>query len=43
MGDFPSAGESDPDAGKKDAFGRRYFILPNPMYGQWTSRVTRQR
>lgn len=43
MGDFPAAGESDQDAGKDDAFGRRYFILPNPMYGTWTSRVTRQR
>ena len=43
MGDFPAAGESDPDAGKDDAFGRRYFILPNPMYGTWTTRVTRQR
>ncbi|HSN14844.1 MAG TPA: HAD family acid phosphatase [Anaeromyxobacteraceae bacterium] len=43
MGDFPAAGESDPDAGKDDAFGRRFFILPNPMYGAWTTRVTRQR
>lgn len=43
MGDFPAAGESDADAGKDDAFGRRYFILPNPLYGSWTTRVTRQR
>ena len=43
MGDFPAAGESDPDAGNDTAFGRRYFILPNPLYGQWTTRVTRQR
>lgn len=42
MGDFPAAGETDPDAGKDDVFGRRYFILPNPLYGQWTTRVTRQ-
>ena len=43
MGDFPATGESDIDAGKDDAFGRRYFILPNPLYGSWTTRVTRQR
>ena len=43
MGDFPAAGESDPDAGKDTAFGTRYFILPNPLYGAWTTRVTRQR
>jgi 5'-nucleotidase (lipoprotein e(P4) family) len=43
MGDFPAAGESDPDAGKDPAFGTRYFILPNPLYGAWTTRVTRQR
>jgi len=43
MGDFPAPGESDADAGKDDAFGRRYFLLPNPMYGGWTSRVTRKR
>lgn len=43
MGDFPAAGENDADAGKDDAFGRRYFILPNPMYGAWVTRVTRQR
>lgn len=43
MGDFPGAGENDADAGKDDAFGRRYFILPNPMYGAWVTRVTRQR
>jgi 5'-nucleotidase (lipoprotein e(P4) family) len=43
MGDFPAPGESDVDAGKDDAFGRRYFLLPNPMYGDWTRRVTRKR
>ncbi|MEO6067598.1 MAG: HAD family acid phosphatase [Gemmatimonadales bacterium] len=43
MGDFPAPGESDQDAGKDDAFGRRYFLLPNPLYGSWTTRVTRQR
>jgi len=43
MGDFPAAVESDQDAGKDDAFGRRYFILPDPLYGAWTTRVTRSR
>jgi 5'-nucleotidase (lipoprotein e(P4) family) len=41
MGDFPARGEPDPDAGQDAAFGRRLFLLPNPMYGSWTSRVTR--
>ena len=40
--DFPAAGESDPDAGNDAAFGVRYFLLPNPMYGGWTSRRTRK-
>jgi 5'-nucleotidase (lipoprotein e(P4) family) len=43
MGDFPASGESDPDAGKDPAFGTRFFILPNPMYGNWMTRVTRLR
>jgi len=43
MGDFPASGESDPDAGRDPAFGTRFFILPNPMYGTWTTRVTRLR
>ena len=43
MGDFPATGESDADAGSFEAWGKRYFILPNPMYGNWTTRVTRQR
>lgn len=43
MGDFPATGESDIDAGKDEAYGRRYFILPNPLYGSWTTRVTRVR
>jgi acid phosphatase len=41
MGDFPGRGEGDPDAGQDAAFGRRFFLLPNPMYGSWTNRVTR--
>jgi len=43
LGDFPDAGEADPDAGKDAAFGARYFLLPQPMYGAWTNRVTRRR
>ena len=41
-GDFPGNGESLPDAGSDDAFGHRFFLLPNPMYGGWTTAVTRQ-
>ncbi len=43
MGDFPASGEGDPDAGNDAAFGTRYFMLPNPMYGSWERRVTRVR
>lgn len=43
LGDFPAAGESDPDAGNDAAFGTRYFMIPNPMYGTWERRVTRVR
>jgi 5'-nucleotidase (lipoprotein e(P4) family) len=43
LGDFPAAGEADADAGTDEAFGRRFFLLPNPMYGSWTTRVTRKR
>jgi len=42
MGDFPDASEMIPDTGTDDAFGRSCFLLPNPMYGDWTSRVTRK-
>ena len=42
MTDFPQAGESDPDAGNDAAFGVRCFLLPQPMYGAWTTRVTRR-
>lgn len=41
MGDFPSASELIPETGTDDAFGTTCFLLPNPMYGDWTSRVTR--
>ena len=43
MGDFPEANEGVPGAGADDSFGAMSFILPNPMYGDWTSRVTRTR
>lgn len=42
MGDFPQTGEPDADAGHDEAFGVRYFLLPNPMYGGWVTRVTRR-
>lgn len=43
LGDFPSAGEAFPEAGVDSAFGRRFFLLPNPMYGRWDRAVTRLR
>jgi 5'-nucleotidase (lipoprotein e(P4) family) len=42
MGDFPAADENIPETGNDGAFGRTCFLLPNPMYGDWTTRVTRQ-
>ena len=41
MGDFPAAAEHIPDTGTDAAFGRTCFLLPNSMYGQWATRVTR--
>lgn len=43
MTDFPRDGEQAtfPGAGDDREFGRTFFIIPNPMYGQWTNRVTR--
>ncbi|MBI4421059.1 MAG: hypothetical protein HY560_09560 [Gemmatimonadetes bacterium] len=41
MGDFPAAGEEGEGSGGLPAFGARYFLLPQPMYGAWTERVTR--
>jgi predicted secreted acid phosphatase len=35
--DFPALKQSlrdEPEAAF-DAFGRRFFVLPNPMYGSW--------
>jgi predicted secreted acid phosphatase len=43
VGDFPAAGEDLPDAGRDEALGTRFFLLPDPMYGSWTTRVTRDR
>lgn len=44
MGDFPAADEPIAAGGPAgdEAFGTRYFLLPNPMYGRWTTRVTRR-
>lgn len=36
--DFPETGE---DGSRETDFGRRFFILPNPMYGSWSQKVTR--
>jgi 5'-nucleotidase (lipoprotein e(P4) family) len=41
LGDFPEASEHIPQTGDDAAFGRTCFLLPNPMYGAWTTRVTR--
>jgi 5'-nucleotidase (lipoprotein e(P4) family) len=43
LGDFPTAAEMIPGTGSDDAFGTTCFLLPNPMYGDWVSRVTRAR
>jgi 5'-nucleotidase (lipoprotein e(P4) family) len=43
LGDFPAAAEMIPDTGTDEAFGKTCFLLPNPMYGDWASRVTRLR
>jgi 5'-nucleotidase (lipoprotein e(P4) family) len=39
MADFPEPDERE--AGSDEGFGRRFFILPQPMYGRWVSNVTR--
>lgn len=41
IGDFPEASEQIPQTGTDAAFGRTCFLLPNSMYGGWTTRVTR--
>ena len=42
MGDFPAASEMIPGTGTDEAFGKTCFLLPNPLYGDWTARVTRR-
>ncbi len=42
LGDFPGGDEDIADAGNDDAFGKRFFIVPNPMYGDWLRDVTRR-
>lgn len=41
LGDFPAADEQIPQTGTDAAFGQSCFLLPNPMYGNWTTAVTR--
>ena len=41
MGDFPESDEHLPDTGTDAAFGRTCFLLPNSMYGAWTTKITR--
>jgi 5'-nucleotidase (lipoprotein e(P4) family) len=41
MGDFPEADEGIPGTGTDLAFGRTCFLLPQAMYGDWITRVTR--
>lgn len=41
LGDFPAAGEKIAGTGADTAFGRHCFLLPNSMYGAWTTAVTR--
>jgi predicted secreted acid phosphatase len=43
LGDFPQAGEPDPDAGREEAIGARFFLLPDPMYGAWERAPNRRR
>ena len=43
LGDFPSESEGIAQAGNDAAFGRVCFLLPNSMYGGWTTAVTRPR
>ncbi len=43
MGDFPGPDETQTGGSGEEEFGRRFFILPNPMYGPWTDSVTVRR
>lgn len=42
MGDFPDADEGVPGTGVDTSFGSISFLLPNAMYGAWTTSVTRK-
>jgi 5'-nucleotidase (lipoprotein e(P4) family) len=42
LSDFPQPAEQIPETGTDAAFGRTCFLLPNSMYGAWTSTVTRR-
>jgi 5'-nucleotidase (lipoprotein e(P4) family) len=37
--DFPGLSQTAP--GDPELYGTKYFVLPNPMYGSWTSNVLR--
>lgn len=39
VGDFPGLDQGLRDAGPEsfEEFGRRFFVLPNPMYGSWAA------
>lgn len=39
ISDFPD--EDEPGYKTDERFGRRFFILPQPMYGRWVNNVTR--
>jgi acid phosphatase len=41
LGDFPGTSEEIAETGSDTAFGHRCFLLPNSMYGAWTTAVTR--
>jgi len=43
LADFPTAAELIPDTGTDAAFGFTCFLVPNSMYGRWTTQVTRVR
>ncbi len=33
--DFPGMSQASKDEASLSAFGERFFLLPNPMYGSW--------
>lgn len=43
LGDFPAATEQIAETCSDASFGHRCFLLPNSMYGAWTTGVTRLR